>query len=420
MPSPHRVLPFCRIPFSRGLRRTACVLGGVALLAQPAWASSPANGSGSAPSSNSTNTTIASDATEAAEAAAAQGPAAAATDPFVNFFKKVEVSGLVDTYFTYNFNEPATGAFTPLRNFDVKHNQFSVALAELAFAKAADADDRVGFRLDLQYGHAAQIFNGDPLDNNALVNVQQAYVGYLAPVGNGLTFEVGKFVTPIGTEATESNLNNNYSRAFLYALGPYYHVGARVAYTVNSKVSLGGMLVNGWNASGDNNSGKSVGGSITIKPTSSLTLIQNVLVGPEQTDNTDDVRTYSDTNVALSISPKMTTGLNYVYAKDSSGGESINWQGLALYYRNQVTDSFAFSPRFEWFDDADGFVTGAGQALKELTLTAEVKHPKGLIFRAEYRRDWSDVAYFTKDGEAADNQNTFTIAFIYAFSSKTP
>ena len=375
------------------------------LASAPAWASS----------SNPAGTTEA--ATSAESTATATQPGG---DAVLEFFRKVEFSGLVDTYFTYHFGQPQTSEFTPLRNFDVRHNQFSLGLVELAMARPVAADDRVGFRFDLQYGQVAQIFNGDPLDNNALVNVQQGYVSYLAPVGSGLTFEVGKFVTPIGTEATESNLNNNYSRAFLYALGPYYHVGARVAYTVNSKVSLGGMLVNGWNASGDNNSGKSVGGSITIKPTSSLTLIQNVLVGPEQTDNTDDVRTYSDTNVALSISPKMTTGLNYVYAKDSSGGESINWQGLALYYRNQVTDSFAFSPRFEWFDDADGFVTGAGQALKELTLTAEVKHPKGLIFRAEYRRDWSDVAYFTKDGEAADNQNTFTIAFIYAFSSKTP
>ncbi len=51
------------------------------------------------------------------------------------------------------------------------------------------------------------------------LNVQQAYVSYLAP-REGLTFEVGKFVTPIGTEPTESNLNFNYSRTFLYRTAP--------------------------------------------------------------------------------------------------------------------------------------------------------------------------------------------------------
>ena len=341
----------------------------------------------------------------------------AAPDPST-FFSKIEFTGLVDTYYTYNFNEPSTGELTPLRNFDVRHNQFSVGLLELAMAKPATADDRVGFRFDLQYGQVAQIFNGDPLDNNALVNVQQAYVSYLAPVGSGLTFEVGKFVTPIGTEPTESNLANNYSRAFLYALGPYYHVGARVAYTVNSKVTLGGMLVNGWNGTGDNNAGKSFGVSATVMPTPKVTIIQNVLIGPEQADNTDDVRTYSDTNLAVTVSDKVSAGLNYVYAKDANAGEGISWQGVALYMRGQVTDIFAVAPRFEIFDDGDGFASGAPQSLKEFTLTGEFKHKQGMIFRVEYRRDWSDVDFFVKDSLPVNNQNTFTMAFVVPFSSK--
>jgi len=53
-------------------------------------------------------------------------------------------------------------------------------------------------------------------------------------------------------------------------------------------------------------------------------------------------------------------------------------------------------------------------------MTAELKHSQGLIFRAEYRRDWSDVNYFVKKGRSENNQNTFTIVFVYGFSSKTP
>ncbi len=116
------------------------------------------------------------------------------------------------------------------------------------------------------------------------------------------------------------------------------------------------MLVNGWNAAGDNNSGKSVGVSLTLVPSSKLTIIQNVVYGPEQADNADDKRTYSDTNVVLTLSPKVSAGLNYVYAKDSIGGDGINWQGVALYFKGQLTPMFALSPRFEIFDDQDGFV----------------------------------------------------------------
>lgn len=345
-------------------------------------------------------------------------PASAQTN-VASFFSKVEFSGLVDAYYTYNFNEPKTGTFTPLRNFDVKHNQFSLSLLEFAMSKPAVKDDVVGFRFDLQDGQTAQIFNSDPLDNNNLLNVQQAYISYFAPVGGGLTFDVGKFATPIGTEPTEANLNNNYSRAFLYALGPYYHVGARASYAVNSKVTLGAMLVNGWNAAGDNNAGKSVHLMATITPTSQVTIVQNVMFGPEQTDNTTDKRAYSDTNLALTLSPKLTTGFNYVYAKDSVAGEDVNWQGLALYFKGQIAPTFALSPRFEIFDDKDGFASGAAQNLKEFTMTAEVKHPQGLILRAEYRRDWSDIEFFIKDDGGRKNQNTFTVAFIVPFSSKS-
>ena len=355
-------------------------------------------------------------AAEADAAAAAQG---APADAVASFFRKVEFSGLVDMYYTYNFNEPATGEVTPLRNFDVRHNQFSVSLLEFAMNKPAVEDDRVGFRFDLQYGQLAQIFNGDPLDNNALVNVQQAYISYLAPVGKGLTLDFGKFVTPVGFEPTESKDNNNYSRAFLYALGPYYHVGARLGYTVNDKVALGGMIVNGWNATGDNNSGKSIGASLTLKPTSKLTIIENIIAGPEQTDS-DEMRTFSDTVVALTVSDKVTAGLNYDYAMDKVEGEGINWQALALYLRGQITPVFALAPRFEWYNDADGFVTGTAQALKEFTMTAELKHSAGLIVRAEYRRDWSDENYFVKKGVGVNNQNTFTLGFVYGFSSKAP
>ena len=363
--------------------------------------------------------TTAATAALAAEATVTQEPPAAEPPPGVSFFKKVEVTGLVDAYYTYNFNEPATGTITPLRNFDVRHNQFSVAYLELAMNKAATAEDRVGFRFDLGYGQLAQIFNGDPLDNNALVNVQQAYVSYLAPAGSGLTLDFGKFVTPVGFELTESNLDFNYSRAFSYALGPFYHVGARIGYTPNDKVSLGAMLVNGWSGqSGDNNAGKTVGGSLILKPTGKLTVAENVLFGPEQDGNTEDKRFLSNTNLAFNATDKVSLGADLYYARDTLAGSDVSWMSAVLYFRGQVTPVFAVAPRFEYFDDGGGLVSGAVQKLKDFTLTGEFTSAEGVILKIEFRRDWSNVDAFTKNGNAVNNQNTVTASMVYAFSSK--
>ncbi|MGH9159619.1 MAG: outer membrane beta-barrel protein, partial [Vicinamibacteraceae bacterium] len=80
---------------------------------------------------------------------------------------------------------------------------------------------------------------------------------------------------------------------------------------------------------------------------------------------------------------------------------------------------FAVIPRFEYYDDSDGgFTTGAAQKVKEFTLTAEMKHSQGLMMRIEYRRDWSDIDFFTKGGSPRDNQHTCSVGLIYAFSTR--
>src|SRR6478735_10239987 len=46
-------------------------------------------------------------AADAGEPAAAQDPAAKQDSATLDFFRKIEISGFVDTYYTYNFNRPS-------------------------------------------------------------------------------------------------------------------------------------------------------------------------------------------------------------------------------------------------------------------------------------------------------------------------
>lgn len=361
--------------------------------------------------------------------APAQPTAAAALDSaqqpstdsaFLDFFRKTEVAGTLDTYFHYNFNEPATGSKTPLRNFDFDHNQFSFALAELAFIKPPTDQDRVGFRLDLNYGPVTDwVHATDPAGPEVVKHFQQAYISYLAPVGRGLSFDVGKFVTQHGAEVIEAKDNWNYSRSLLFALAiPYYHMGVRVGYSPNDIVTLGATVNNGWNNVSDNNSQKTYGAQAIIKPITSVSIVQNYMAGPEQADDTDDWRHLADTTVAYTVNDVLSVMGNYDYGRDRVAGETVSWQGVALYAKAQATPYFAVIPRWEYYNDEDGLTTGAGQNLQEFTLTAEVKHTQGLIMRIEYRRDWSDVDFFARGRRPKDNQNTFAVGFVYAFSTR--
>jgi hypothetical protein len=356
--------------------------------------------------------------TPAAPAAPAPAP-----DPdagFLNFFRKTELSGFVDFYYDYNFNTPKTRQ-NQLRNFDTQSNSIDLNLAEISVNKAPSSDSRGGFRVDLDYGPTATTVNAAEPGGSTFANVAQAYVSYLAPTGSGLQVDVGKFFTPVGNEVIHTKDNWNYSRSLVFALAePYYHAGVRAAYTVNGKVSVAGYVLNGWNDVVDNNGGKTVGGSITLKPTGAVTIAENYLGGPEQANDNKDWRHLSDTILSVNATKIVSLAANYDYGREKQiTGTSVMWQGIAGYLRIQPTGFFALTPRVEYYDDKDGWSTGTPQKLKEATVTAEFKSADGVLMRLEYRRDMSDNAFFLKnDAEQVKSQDTFTVGVIYAFSTK--
>jgi hypothetical protein len=386
----------------------------------------------------------------AAAAGEGQAPPAAPTPEDVakkqdattmDFFRRVEVSGFVDMYYSYNFNKPTrpcanvggVAMFNCLYNFNVAHNSFSLNLAEVTLEKKPTSDSRGGFRIDLDYGSATAIVHGtEPGGIGIYQNIQQAYVSYLAPAGTGLQLDFGKFVTWNGNEVIETKDNWNYSRSLLFALAiPYYHMGMRATYSPTDKVTLAGYLVNGWNNVVDNNTGKTVGASVTLKPSGAVSIIENYTGGPEQTNDNADWRHLSDTIVTYTANKQVSLAANYDYGQEKESGTTVKWQGIAGDLKYQANDWFALSPRVEYLDDTKGgFMTGgnafqtrgfaasAGK-LKEVTITAELKHKDGVMMRIEYRGDFSDSPFFLKNlTEPVKNQHTFTVGIVYAFSTK--
>jgi hypothetical protein len=327
----------------------------------------------------------------------------------------ITISGFVDTYYSYNFNQPEGD--TQLRNFDTKHNQLSLNLIEVALEQKPTAGSRLGFRADLDFGPATDLVHAaEPGGADVFKTFQQGYVSYLAPAGRGLQLDAGKFVTPHGAEVIEAKDNWNYSRSLLFALAiPYYHVGLRAAYPFGEKLALAAFFVNGWNNAVDNNGGKTFGLQAALKPHAALSIVQNVMAGPEQADD-DSTRFLSDTIVTWTVTPSLSLMANYDYGRDSQAGAPVSWSGVAAYARLQVTSGWALSPRFERVRDGDGFMTGTPQTIKELTLTSEHKIGGALLARLEYRRDFSDQPFFLRGEEKVQSQDTVTLGLVYGFT----
>ena len=357
---------------------------------------------------------VAEDPPAAAPTPAATTPAPAPTPAP----PPLELTSFVDAYYGYNFNHTDS----VLRNFDVQHNTFAISLVEVAIEKKVAPEGRVGFRADINYGPTADMvaaFEPGQSGQDVFKHLQQGYLSVLA--GAKLQLDAGKFVTPMGAEVIESKDNWNYSRSLLFALAiPYYHVGVRASYPLHDKLSLNALAVNGWNNGSENNSGKTFALGATLKPTSKLSVAATYMTGPEQLDDDDNWRKLFDTTVTLNPHPRVSLMANFDYGSDRVAGSSVKWFGIATYARLQAMKGWFVSPRFEWLDDSDGFMTGTSQSLRELTLTSDHKIAGDLTARIEYRHDLSDTAFFasTSNPQKKKSQSTLAVGLTYAFGGK--
>src|SRR6186713_1870800 len=124
----------------------------------------------------------------------AQAPAAPpAPTPFA--VGPITFSGLVDAYYSLNFNHPAS-KYNVIRNFDVKANQFSLNFAKLTMEHSADP---VGFKFELAAGRAMDVFHAtEPAGVEVYKHILQAYASVKPASWKGVQLDFGKFVTSAG------------------------------------------------------------------------------------------------------------------------------------------------------------------------------------------------------------------------------
>jgi len=348
----------------------------------------------------------------------------------------MDISGFIDGYYSVNFNRPddstgpggVGGQINQLYNFNDKTDEFSLSAAKLTLNHDPDP---VGAHVDFIYGRT------NTLINNAASNgsgdqgsyLEQAFLSLKPPKAKGFELDFGKFVTSAGAEVIEAKDNWNYSRSLLFVNAiPYWHFGARTSLPVSKTETIGLQVVNGWNNITKSNGGATVGlTSVYVKPKYTWNL--NYYGGPENPNTTTGFRNLFDTTLLFTPNAKFNAYINYDYGQNrnaiaAQGNTNlIHWQGIAGAFHEQATGKQAFAGRFEYFNDPNvnnNGPTGLDQHLFEFTATYEYKWVEGMLTRIEYRGDFSNEDYFSKDATplSEKSQSTLTVAFIAFFGPK--
>ncbi|MEK7804986.1 MAG: outer membrane beta-barrel protein, partial [Planctomycetota bacterium] len=258
-----------------------------------------------------------------------------------NFFKGIEVSGFVDTYYSYNFSKPHDqrgstysfaqdgGSFANVRSFDRENDSFTLDNIEISVFKPSTEKDPIGFGFTTNYGEIAQRLTFVPSDGRVDgasggddFTVSQGFVTYKAPVGKGLDFKFGKFATWIGAELWESVDNPNFSRSLLYQMAiPFTNTGLSMSYPLLDQLTATFYLVNGWDTFVDNNNSKTLGYQFNWKISENTNFIVNGSHGAEQdedlvADAEGNWRHFWDLILAFKPLPKTSVNVNFDYGTE--------------------------------------------------------------------------------------------------------
>ena len=382
-------------------------------------------------------------------------------DPAVHG-RKIKLGGYLDFTYQYSANQPDS-RLNNERTFDNQDvNDFNVHLAKIYFDGTAQEKGRAGFRVDLAFGTDARKFaaydrgptaSGTPVDR--LVDLEQAYVDYIIPVGNGLRMKAGKFVTLFGFEVIEAQENWNATRSFNFGKAiPFTHTGLGFEYQAFSNWQVKLHLVNGWDNLQDNNEGKSVMAQSAWSPVKWLTWTVTGMAGNEKTkapglNNGDESDTRYLVNTTLLMTPweKWSFGLEGTYGHEAHASlnaaempyttvPDAEWWGTAAYLKYQFFKEWYVAARGEYLNDFDasrtgfGALTGARQELYSGTVTLSYSPAQSFETRLEYRHDASDKRAFAAKRffdptmmpvpnhgpkQWTDTQDTVTVQFLYKF-----
>ena len=322
----------------------------------------------------------------------------------------VVITGSVDAYYRYNFNNPKTFPYNSGTSFTHSSNSFELGMASL---RADHSFGKVSATVDLGFGKRAEEFAYN--DANTMFAIKQLYVTYAPSAALKLT--LGTWATHVGYEVLDAYANRNYSVSYMFTNGPFSHTGLKADISLGGKSSLMVGISNPTDYRTAPGMPKSFIAQFSTGSKDDKLKAYLNFVGGKQNDfkkvvQVDLVATYT---VASQCSLGFNGTVQSVKTDPDSTGNFISkkWWGASVYIKYDPVSWFGLTLRGEYIGDMDQYLGYKNVFAPTLSANFKVDN---LTIIPELRLDNAGNAIFYKSAtETTKSTGSFILAVAYHF-----
>ncbi len=333
---------------------------------------------------------------------------------------KVRFSGYLETYYSYDFNQPANNNRPA---FVYSHNRHNEVNLNLAFIKASYDNDKVRANVALMAGtYTNANLSAEP---GVLKNIYEANAGLKLSKTANLWIDAGVFASHIGFESAVSKDCWVLTRNIASENTPYYETGAKLSYaTSDGQFAATLLYLNGWQKINrpDGNSKPAGGLQLTYKPNSKLTLNYSNYIGSEGENAVRVHRIYHNFYAIAQLTERfgLTAGFDYG-TQQKAKGQSAKSEVLSpvLIAQYKLDPKWAIAGRAEYYKDKDGvfIATGTPNGFKTMgySLNLDYSPISNAILRLEGKVYDSKDKIFTHDADMVNHNVAVTASLAVSF-----
>jgi hypothetical protein len=333
---------------------------------------------------------------------------------------KIKVSGYLETYYGYDFNEPVNNSRP---SFIYSHNRHNEVNLNLGFIKANYDTGKIRSNLALMAGTYANA--NLATEPGVLKNIFEANVGVKLSKKENLWIDAGIFSSHIGFESAISKDCWVLTRSISSENTPFYESGAKITYvTPQGEFTASLLYLNGWQRINrqDGNSKPAGGLQLTYKPSGKITLNYSNYVGKEGINAASVVRLYHNFYAIAQLTAQfgLTAGFDYATQQKIKGQLAKNEIVSPLLIAQYKFDpKFAIAGRVEYYKDTDGIfiTTGTTNGFKTTgySLNLDYAPINNAVIRLEGKVYDSKDKIFVRDMGMVNANATITASIAVSF-----